>query len=168
MTDTRPITKKVFTNPWYFIAYGFGSGLMPRAPGTAGSLLGLLLFIPALALPIVVQIAIIVLAFALGVFVSGKVAKLLAIKDPSGIVWDEFVGMWITMLWLPHQWYWLLIAFALFRLFDIWKPWPVSVADREVAGGLGIMLDDVVAAVYALGTLQLAYYLQWYLLARFS
>jgi phosphatidylglycerophosphatase A len=151
---TKAITRKVFTRPDYFIAYGFGSGLAPKAPGTAGSLLGLILFIPALSFPVLVQIEIIIAAFALGVIISEKVALDLNVKDPSGIVWDEFVGMWIVLLWLPSI-EWLLPAFLLFRLFDIWKPWPVSLADRKLEGGPGIMLDDVIAGLYALGSLQL-------------
>ena len=90
----------------------------------------------------------------LGVAVSEAVARELGSTDPGGIVWDEFVGMWITLLFLPG-WLWVIPAFVLFRLFDIWKPWPVSLADRQLHGGLGIMADDVVAAVYALVTLQL-------------
>jgi phosphatidylglycerophosphatase A len=154
----NPNWKQVFTRPDFLLAFGFGSGLVPRAPGTAGSVVGLLLFIPALSLPLWVQLAMIVVGFIVGVFVSGRVADELELKDPAGIVWDEVIGMWITMLWLPSL-YWAPVAFVLFRFFDIAKPWPVSVADREVAGGLGIMLDDVAAALYALAGVQLLYFL---------
>ena len=146
--------KIVFTRLDYFLAFGLGSGLAPVAPGTAGSALGLLLFIPALYAPFPVQVIIIVIGFALGVWVSDRVAKHMEVKDPGGIVWDEFVGMWITLLWLPSE-IWLLPAFLLFRLFDIWKPWPVRVADEKLAGGLGIMLDDVFAGFYALVAVQI-------------
>lgn len=146
--------KIVFTRLDYFLAFGLGSGLAPVAPGTAGSALGLLLFIPALYAPFPVQVIIIVIGFVLGVWVSGRVAKHMEVKDPGGIVWDEFVGMWITLLWLPSE-IWLLPAFLLFRLFDIWKPWPVRVADEKLAGGLGIMLDDVFAGFYALVAVQI-------------
>ena len=100
------------------------------------------------------QVIIIVIGFVLGVWVSDRVAKHMEVKDPGGIVWDEFVGMWITLLWLPSE-IWLLPAFLLFRLFDIWKPWPVRVADEKLAGGLGIMLDDVFAGFYALVAVQI-------------
>ena len=100
------------------------------------------------------QVIIIVIGFALGVWVSDRVAKHMEVKDPGGIVWDEFVGMWITLLWLPSE-IWLLPAFLLFRLFDIWKPWPVRVADEKLAGGLGVMLDDVFAGFYALVAVQI-------------
>ena len=146
--------KIVFTRLDYFLAFGLGSGLAPVAPGTAGSALGLLLFIPALYAPFPAQVVIIVLGFVLGVWVSDRVAKHMEVKDPCGIVWDEFVGMWITLLWLPSL-FWLLPAFLLFRLFDIWKPWPVRVADKKLAGGLGIMLDDVFAGLYALAAVQI-------------
>ena len=146
--------KIVFTRLDYFLAFGLGSGLAPVAPGTAGSALGLLLSIPALYAPFPVQVIIIVIGFVLGVWVSDRVAKHMEVKDPGGIVWDEFVGMWITLLWLPSE-IWLLPAFLLFRLFDIWKPWPVRVADEKLAGGLGIMLDDVFAGFYALVAVQI-------------
>ncbi len=145
--------KKVFTRPDYFLAFGLGSGLSPKAPGTLGSLVGLLLFIPILFLPLIVQFAVVIVGFVFGCWICDRVAADMSVKDPGGIVWDEFVGMWIVMLWLPG-WYWLPVAFALFRVFDILKPWPVSLADRSITGGLGIMVDDVLAGLYALGVLQ--------------
>ncbi len=145
--------KIVFTRLDYFLAFGLGSGLAPIAPGTAGSALGLLLFIPALYAPLPVQLGIILISFFLGVWVSDRVARHMEVKDPGGIVWDEFVGMWITLLWLPSL-IWLVPAFLLFRLFDIWKPWPVRVVDERLGGGFGIMLDDVIAGLYALAALQ--------------
>ena len=153
----NPDTRTVLSRWDYLIAYGFGSGLAPRAPGTAGSLLALLLFLPCLTLPLLVQLVLIITTLVVGTLVSDRVARELDLKDPSGIVIDEFVGMWITLLFLPSLW-WLVPAFLLFRLFDILKPWPVSWADEELSGGAGIMLDDVVAGIYALGVLQLAHY----------
>jgi len=149
--------KIVFTRWDYFLAFGLGSGLAGVAPGTAGSALGLLLFIPALYAPFPVQVVIIVIGFVLGVWVCDRVAKHMEVKDPGGIVWDEFVGMWITLLLLPSL-MWLPAAFLLFRLFDIWKPWPVRVADEKLAGGLGIMLDDVFAGLYALAAVQILHF----------
>lgn len=153
--------RTVFTRPDYLIVCGLGSGLVPKAPGTAGSFLGLLLFLPALYLPIPVQAGIIVAALAIGIVLSDKVSLEMKVKDPSIIVWDEFVGMWITMLWLPSL-MWLPIAFILFRVFDVLKPGPIGWADRELAGGLGIMVDDVLAGVIALCVLQLMSYLLSY------
>lgn len=149
--------KTVFTRPFFLIAYGFGSGLVPRAPGTAGSLLALFVFLPVLAFPLLVQIAVILIGLVAGIYITGQVADELKLKDPSAIVWDEFIGMWIVMLWLPSVW-WVVVAFVLFRFFDILKPWPVSLADRKLSGGLGIMLDDVLAGCYALAVLQLGYF----------
>lgn len=140
--------------PDYLLALGFGSGLVPIAPGTVGSLLALVLFVPLLSLNQFVLLGFIVVALVLGIWVSGRVADHMAVKDPSVIVFDEFVGMWIALLWLPDL-YWLPVAFLAFRVFDILKPWPVSLADRELDGGLGIMLDDVIAGMYALACVQL-------------
>ena len=80
------------------------------------------------------------------------------IKDPGAIVWDEFVGMWITLIFVPEGWYFLILGFLLFRLFDIVKPWPVNYLDRQISGGLGIMVDDVAAGLYAFASLQLLAY----------
>lgn len=154
----NPSVNRVFSRPDYLLAFGFGSGLVPKAPGTAGSLLALLIAVPFLHLPYWILIGIILLSLVLGILITGGVAEELGLKDPGGIVWDEFVGMWIALLWLP-SWWWLIPAFLLFRLFDIVKPWPVSLADRELTGGAGIMLDDVIAGLYALGVLQLANYI---------
>ena len=132
---------------------GFGSGLSPRAPGTVGSLVGLVLFLPLLTVPILVQIAVVGAGLIIGIFLSQRVAEALSIKDPGIIVWDEFVGMWIAMLWIPGL-YWLPLAFVVFRLFDILKPWPVGWADRELEGGLGIMVDDVLAGLLTLSFIQ--------------
>ena len=84
---------------------------------------------------------------------------MLGAHDHSGIVWDEFAGYFITMIAAPAGWVWILVGFALFRLFDIWKPWPISILDKQVDGGFGIMIDDIVAGFFALICLQLSYYL---------
>jgi phosphatidylglycerophosphatase A len=97
-------------------------------------------------------LVVIVAMFAIGVWICQWVVAQLRIDDPSFVVWDEFVGLWITLIPLvvmPHSWLWIFAGFILFRIFDIWKPWPVSWADRDIKGGLGVMLDDVVAGVYA-------------------
>jgi phosphatidylglycerophosphatase A len=101
---------------------------------------------------------VVVVAAVLGIYLCGRTARDMGVHDHPGIVWDEFVGFWITMLFVPVQWYWILAGFALFRLFDIWKPWPIRVVDQKVEGGFGIMLDDVLAGIYALLVLQLLLY----------
>ncbi len=158
MTQPTSIIRRVFTRPTYFLACGMGSGLSPKAPGTAGSAVALALFIPLAPLPIYGHLLLVAAAFALGVFVCGQVAREIESKDPASIVWDEFVGIWVALLLLPPGWYWFAIAFLLFRLFDILKPWPINLAEAR-PGGLGIMLDDLIAGIYALVAIQLAAYL---------
>lgn len=133
------------------LGFGLGSGLARKAPGTWGTLLGWVLFIPLVVY--VPLLAWLVFAFGLiaGSWICGRAAELVGVHDHGGIVWDEFVGIWLVLLLLPEQaWLWWLLAFGLFRLFDIIKPWPIGWLDRKVSGGFGIMLDDIVAAVFAL------------------
>lgn len=136
-------------NPWHLLATGFGSGLAPYIPGTVGSLAAIpfgLLF--AYYLPTEIFSLVIVFSICIGIYICGRTAKDMAIHDHGSIVWDEFVGMWISMLVLPIlNWQWVLVAFLLFRFFDMLKPWPISWFDRNVHGGMGIMIDDIVAGV---------------------
>jgi phosphatidylglycerophosphatase A len=139
-------------HPVGWIACGFGSGLSPFAPGTAGSLAALLPWLLLRELPLAYYALALVLAFALGAGVCRWAVNALRVKDPASVVWDEFVGLWIALaplVWLPRGWMWIFAGFILFRIFDICKPWPVSWADRHVAGGMGVMLDDVIAGIYA-------------------
>jgi phosphatidylglycerophosphatase A len=152
---------RLLNHPAGWIATGFGSGLVPFAPGTVGSAVALLpwLWLRTLSLPI--YAAIVLLAFVLGVWVSSWVVRRSDVQDPQVVVWDEFVGVWITLSAAPRGWGWMLAGFALFRVFDIWKPWPVRTLDRHVKGGLGVMLDDVAAGLYGLICMQaLAYALR--------
>ncbi|MFK7908806.1 MAG: phosphatidylglycerophosphatase A [Chitinophagales bacterium] len=136
-----------------FFATGFYSGYAPKAPGTAGSLLAaVLLGLAAYFVPQWVNtyslIAVILLFFIIGVIAADQLEETLG-KDPGCIVIDEFVGMWITLLFLPINWFTLLIGFVLFRFFDILKPLFIGTIDQKVKGGWGVMLDDVLAGVYA-------------------
>lgn len=143
---------------WYnrivvFCGVGFGSGLLPKAPGTFGSAFALL-FIPLwLALGFVNSLLVIIVISILGIYICGHTAKVLNVHDDGRIVWDEFAGQSITFLPLifieQMNGLWVLVGFALFRLFDIWKPWPIRVADQKVSGGFGIMLDDIIAGIWA-------------------
>jgi phosphatidylglycerophosphatase A len=143
------VPPSVWRNPWHFLAFGFGSGAMRKAPGTWGTLVGLL-FVPLLQLmPHWGYGLVLVLGSLFGIWLCGKVARELGVHDHEGIVWDEFVGIWITLWLAPDGWVWLLLGFLLFRLFDILKPWPISWVDRQVHGGFGIMLDDILAGVAA-------------------
>lgn len=146
----------LLSHPTGWIATALGAGLLPKAPGTAGSLVALLPWWFLLRdLPIGWYVAVLAVGFALGVWTCGIAGKRIGVHDHGALVWDEVIGMWITLLAAPAQWWWMPAGFALFRLFDIWKPWPVRLADRRVRGGLGVMLDDVVAGVYALIVLQI-------------
>jgi phosphatidylglycerophosphatase A len=141
--------RALLADPRGWIACGFGSGLSPIAPGTAGSLAALFPYLLLRELRLPFYLAFLVVAFALGVWVSAYAVRKLRIADPGVIVWDEFVGQWLALALAPHDWKWIIIGFILFRLFDVWKPWPVSWADRTIKGGLGVMLDDVLAGLYA-------------------
>lgn len=157
MTDSSSSTAqphRVGRNLWHTLAFGFGSGLSPKGPGTLGSLVGLL-FVPVIHwLPFWGQALFIVAATIFGCWLCGKVARDLGVHDHGGIVWDEFVGIWITFCWAPISAWTLLAGFVLFRIFDIIKPWPISWVDRQVGGGFGIMLDDVLAGIMACISLQ--------------
>ncbi len=136
-----------------FSGVGFGSGLAPKAPGTFGSAFALL-FVPIwLYLGFVNSLFAIVIMSLVGIYICGQTAKVMDVHDDGRIVWDEFAGQSITFLPLIYlgqmNWLWLLIGFALFRLFDVWKPWPIRVIDRQVGGGFGIMLDDIIAGLWA-------------------
>jgi phosphatidylglycerophosphatase A len=144
--------EKVWSDPFYFVAFGFGSGLVPWAPGTWGSLVGLLCYVLAVQVagldPVFFGLVTLIAAVT-GVYVCGRVARELGVHDHKGIVWDEIVGIWLVLAALPVGWHWPLVAFVLFRTFDILKPWPIGWIDSKVGGGLGIMLDDIAAAVPA-------------------
>ncbi|MCY4421206.1 MAG: phosphatidylglycerophosphatase A [Gammaproteobacteria bacterium] len=138
------------SSPIHLFSFGFGAGLSPVAPGTVGTLVGLAAYLALVPLGPAAYTAVVVLVFLAGCWTCGQTASALGVHDHPGIVADEIVGYLITMWYVPFQWYWILAGFILFRIFDIWKPWPVSWADRDVAGGFGIMLDDVLAALYAM------------------
>ncbi|MYM64315.1 phosphatidylglycerophosphatase A [Pseudomaricurvus sp. HS19] len=151
MTDSF---RALLRHPVHLLAFGFGSGLSPKAPGTVGTLAAVPLYLLLAQLSLPLYAALVLLAFLLGVYLCHATAADMGVHDHPGIVWDEFVGYWITMLAAPAGWLWVVLGFALFRLFDVWKPWPISWCDRHVYGGFGIMLDDVLAGVLALGCLQ--------------
>ena len=149
------LTKTILSSPVHFLAFGFGSGLSPIAPGTVGTLMAVPLYLLMVRLPWIYYILLLLVAIAVGIWLCGESARLLGVHDHGGIVWDEFVGFWITMLFIPSEWLWIVLGFVLFRLFDVWKPWPIRFIDKQVHGGLGIMLDDILAGLFALAVLQL-------------
>ena len=154
------ISPALLRNPLHLLSLGLGSGLSPVAPGTCGTLLAIPPYLLLAQLSLPYYLLAVLLAFAAGIYLCGYTSTALGVHDHSGIVWDEFVGFWITMIAVPPTWQWILAGFVLFRLFDIVKPWPVKVADANMKGGFGIMFDDVLAGLYALVGLQLAMQLQ--------
>ncbi len=155
----QPDLKRILSNPVHCLAFGFGSGLAPKAPGTFGTLAAVPLFLLMSYLSLSEYLFVVLFASVVGIYFCDKTAKDLRVHDHPGIVWDEFVGFWITMIAVPVTWWSLVLGFALFRLFDIWKPWPIKWVDKHVHGGFGIMLDDVLAGLLALGSLHLFIYI---------
>lgn len=145
VTRIRP----TLADPVQLVATGFGAGLAPRAPGTVGSLVALVPAWLLLDLPLWIRAAVVAALFAAGVLICGESAKRLATHDHPSVVFDEIVGLLAATLVLRGNPAWLVPAFLLFRLFDIWKPWPIRDVDHRLAGGLGIMLDDLMAGAYA-------------------
>ncbi len=153
------IPVSLLKNPVHLLSLGFGSGLAAKAPGTFGALAALPFWYALQFLPPVYYVLVLILAFALGVYLCGATADALGVHDHGGIVWDEFVGLWIALFMVPMHFGWIALGFALFRLFDIWKPWPIRLLDAKVHGGFGIMIDDVLAGIYAYLVLQFLYVL---------
>jgi phosphatidylglycerophosphatase A len=153
--NTTKLTNKVFQDPTYFIAFGFGSGLMPIAPGTWGTAAAIPLYLLIANFSWPIYLFLTIAAFFIGVKVCDKVSQELGVYDYSGIVWDEVVGYLLTMFLAPLNFIWLIMGFVLFRVFDIWKPGPIRFIEKRVQGGLGVMLDDVLAAIPAWVIMQL-------------
>ncbi len=154
------LPKPNFKDPIHWLAFGLGSGLSPKAPGTAGTLAALRIYwFFLMDLEPAAYLLVLLVTAVIGVYFCDKTAKDLNVHDHGGIVWDEWVGMWLTLFLAPAGWEWMLVGFVLFRFFDIVKPWPIKWFDQHVHGGLGIMIDDVVAAVFAWLCLQGLVYL---------
>ena len=149
--ETDAETRRVaLRTPAGWFAFGFGSGLARCAPGTMGTLAAVPFALLFTQLPGALHGAVLAALFLAGVWICGAASRALRRHDPGGIVWDEMVGYWLTVALLPPAWGWWLAAFVLFRCFDILKPWPIRQVERSFGGGLGIMLDDVLAALYAM------------------
>lgn len=153
--DARTLRQSATGTPTGFLAFGLGSGLSPKAPGTAGTAAGMLLALPLAGIPTWAGLLIVAAAFLVGIPICERASSRLGVHDHGGIVWDEFVGIWLLLVLVPFHWAWWLAAFVAFRIFDIAKPWPIGWLDRRVHGGFGIMLDDLIAAVYAVAVLGL-------------
>jgi len=151
----NPTVKQLLCNPHLFMAFGLGSGLAKKAPGTFGTLAAIPFFIALQDLSWPLYLSWILVTFVLGVWWCERASQTLGVHDHGGIVWDEFVGFWIAMFMAPPGWVWIVVGFVLFRIFDILKPWPIGWIDRKVSGGFGIMIDDVVAGIFAALVLQI-------------
>lgn len=149
------VAQTVLRNPIHLFSFGFGSGLSPFAPGTMGTLVAIPIFLILVTFSPIIYLSFVTILFFIGCWSSALTAQALNVHDHPGIVIDEIVGYLITMIFVPVTWYWVLLGFLLFRLFDIWKPWPISIADRQLKGGFGIMFDDVLAALYSLLSLHI-------------
>ena len=147
----RPTPRLLLSHPAHFLSLGFGAGLSPWAPGTAGTLLAWALY-PLLRTPLseFVFFAMLISFFLAGVLAAERTGQALGVADHGAIVWDEIIATWLVLAFTPPSLLWQAVAVALFRFFDIVKPPPVSWADRRFKGGFGVMFDDIVAAGYAL------------------
>jgi phosphatidylglycerophosphatase A len=141
--------KQIMTDPILFLAFGFGSGLAKKAPGTCGTLAAVPLYLLIAQTGNLIYSLATIVATIVGIWICDKAAEKLGEHDFGGIVWDEIAGYLITLWFIPFSWLNVVLGFILFRFFDILKPWPIKVADRKVKGGFGIMLDDVLAGVFA-------------------
>lgn len=153
MKRNRP-PLRLLTHPFGWIASGFGAGYSPFAPGTVGSLVALIPWLWMRELPAWHYLAVTLAFFMLSVWAADWVIRSIQTDDPGVVVADEWVGQWIALFLAPAGWGWMLLGFALFRLFDVWKPWPVRWADRQLHGGFGAMFDDLLAGLYAWLALQ--------------
>jgi phosphatidylglycerophosphatase A len=154
--------RALLASPAGWLACGFGSGLAPVAQGTFGSLAALLPWLLLRELPLPIYLAVLLIGFAAGVWACNMASRALGVADHRSLVWDEFIGQWVALLpllVLPAPWWAIVLGFLLFRLFDVWKPWPISWLDRRVKGGMGVMVDDVVAGAFAAVVLALGLHL---------
>jgi phosphatidylglycerophosphatase A len=149
-----PNVQFLLQHPAHFFGLGFGSGLAPKAPGTFGTLIGYPLFWLISVYALSTQLIIISALFLIGIYFCGVTGKALGVSDHGGIVWDEIVAMMLVLAFTPNQWQWWIVAFLLFRLFDIWKPFPIRQFDAKLKNGFGVMFDDLLAAIYAIIGLQ--------------
>ncbi|AEF99069.1 phosphatidylglycerophosphatase A family protein [Methylomonas methanica] len=153
--NARLSAAQIIKDPVLLLAFGFGSGLSKKMPGTMGTLAAVPIYLLLIQGPGWVYVAVTIISLLAGISICDKAAQKLQVHDYGGIVWDEIAGFLITMCWLPFSWQSLLAGFALFRFFDIVKPWPIKWLDRHVEGGFGIMLDDVVAALFAAAVMRI-------------
>ncbi len=154
-----PVPEAVWQKPLYFAAFGLGSGAIPFAPGTFGTLFAIPFYLLLRPLPLVFYIIFVIAFIIASSWICDHVSRETHTHDHPGMCIDEFAGFFVTMIAAPSGWQWILIGFLLFRLFDIWKPWPIHVMDEKIHGGFGMVLDDVVAGIFAMIVLQVIHHL---------
>lgn len=148
------VPEKIWQNPLYFIAFGFGSGAIPIAPGTFGTLMAIPFYLCIQYLPFFFYISLVIILIIASSMLCQKISRELNIHDHPGMCIDEFVGFFVTMIHAPKGFTWIIIGFLLFRVFDIWKPWPIRYLDEKIHGGFGMIIDDVIAGLFAMTLLQ--------------
>lgn len=158
---TTPDLRFLFSNPLHFLALGFGTGLSRIAPGTMGTLIAAPIFYGLMQTPEVIHYVVIAVLFLVGIPICAIAGRHLGVTDHSGIVWDEIVAFLLVLEFTTLSWQWWITAFLLFRLFDIWKPFPISYFDAKFKDGFGVMFDDLVAALFAIACMK---GLQWWML----
>ena len=152
----KPDWRLLISHPAHFFSLGFGSGLMPKGPGTAGTLVAFPLYwVLAPLMNDYLFLLLLIFAFFIGISICDKTGRALGVEDHGGIVWDEIVAFMLVLFFTPEGIYWQILAFVLFRFFDIVKPQPIKYFDQNMHGGLGVMFDDLLAAGYALFCLAL-------------
>lgn len=152
------VPQKVWEDPLYFVAFGLGSGAIPFAPGTFGTLMAIPFYLLLAPLPLPIYISFVIAFIIASSFICEKVSREIKTHDHPGMCLDEFAGFFVTMIDAPLGWKWVVLGFLLFRLFDIWKPWPISYFDEHLHGGFGMVFDDVLAGIYALAIIQFIAY----------
>jgi phosphatidylglycerophosphatase A len=151
-----PIPAAVWKNPLYFIAFGCGSGAIPFAPGTFATLAAIPFYLLMRPLPLLSYIMLVIVFCIFSAWVSDKISIETQTHDHPGLCIDEFAGFFVTMTYAPSGWQWVLLGFILFRFFDIYKPWPICLIDETVHGGVGMVLDDVIAGFASCLIIQIA------------
>lgn len=144
------ISPRMLLDPIHCFSFGFGSGLLPKMPGTWGTLAAFIFFLPMANLSNTLYLLLLLMLTALSIYAADYTSKALGVHDHSAIVCDEIVGYLLVLFFVPHTLGYMLLSFLLFRFFDIVKPWPINICDESIHGGLGIVLDDIIAAIYAI------------------
>jgi phosphatidylglycerophosphatase A len=150
-----PIPEAVWRKPLYFIAFGLGSGAIPFAPGTFGTLMAIPFYLLIEPFSVPIYLLFVILFIAASIWICDRLIDEIHVEDHPGMCIDEFAGFFVTLINAPHGWQWVTLGFILFRIFDIWKPWPIYIIDKKIHGGFGMVLDDVVAGLYSLIIIQL-------------